>query len=174
MVIHEDDPVMIESMICFIYRGDYSDSGGSKEPLAFNAGVYATGDRYDVPMLKDLAEIKFSAALTKFTMSMTTALVQSINVIYNTTLSSDRGLRECVFPILAKHKFALRRNGEFMGLFKSGLADGGFAEDVMDAWMGTDSDQTCTGRRWYCRTCPRQGVGNESRCPGCGKRLLES
>lgn len=165
---------MIGSMLCFIYRGDYPDSDGTKEPLSFNAGVYAIGDRYDVPMLKALAEIKISAALTRFTLTMTTALVQAINIIYNTTLSSDRGLRDCILPILIKHKFALRRNGEFMGLFKSGLADGDFAEDVMDAWIGADPDQACTGRPWYCRICPPQGAGIEGRCPSCGKRVLES
>lgn len=173
-MIQEDDSAMIGSMVGFIYRGDYLDKTSTKEPFSFNAGMYAVGDKYDIPLLKVLAEIKFSAALKDFTLSMTTPLVQAINIIYNTTLSSDRNLRNCILPILVKHKFALRKNGEFMGMFKSGLADGDFAEDVMDAWMGLDASLSCTDRPWYCRTCPRQGMGKEERCPGCGKRVLES
>jgi len=89
MVFHEDDPAMIGSMLCFIYRYDYPESNGTQEPLSFNAGVYAMGDKYDVTLLKVLAEIKLSATLAGFTMFMTTALVQATSVIYNTTLSSD-------------------------------------------------------------------------------------
>jgi len=61
-----------------------------------------------------------------------------------------------------------------MGLVKSGLADSDFAEDVIDAWIGSDPDQARIDRPWYYRTCSRQGAGKQERCPSCGKRVLIS
>lgn len=174
ITLQEDDPFMVMSMISFIYTSDYSDCNLAKVPLIFNAGMYALGDKYVIPLLKVLAEMKFSVALKSFNPSRAGIFVKAIHTIYTTTLSSDRELRRCLTPVLAKHKFALRNNGEFMGLVKSGLADGDFAGDVIDAWIGTDPLSNPAERKWYCRICPRQGVRSEKDCHVCGQRVLES
>lgn len=161
-------------MLSFIYTSDYSDCNNAKIPLTFNAGMYALGDKYAIPLLKILAEMKFSVALKSFNPTRAGIFMKALHTIYTTTLSSDRGLRRCLTPVLTKHKFALRNNGEFMGLVKSGLADGDLAEDVIDAWMGYDPLFLPGERKWYCRTCPRQGVGSEKKCHVCGQRVLES
>lgn len=130
----EDDPKMIASMVYFIYTGDYKDDGDGKLPMLYNAGMYAVGDKYDIPLLKDLAASKFSNALQAFDNFIVNVFIDAIHTVYTTTLSSDRNLRDRLIPVLKSHKKVLRKDDGFMNLFSSGLDDGGFAIDVVDAW----------------------------------------
>ncbi|KAL8925185.1 MAG: hypothetical protein Q9208_003690 [Pyrenodesmia sp. 3 TL-2023] len=99
--------------------------------LALNAGMYIIGDRFDLSQLKDLAKEKFSAALIgRWDKEQ---LPDVIRTIYEYTLPSDRGLRDCLVPTLVKHKKALRGDESFMKLVKT---HGDFAVDLIDAWVG--------------------------------------
>ena len=58
-------------MLSYFYDRNYEDNTNGKNPLEFNAGMYAIADKYDVPLFKGLAEMKFSAAIVKYNTTMT-------------------------------------------------------------------------------------------------------
>ena len=76
-------PEMIYQMLSCFYDRNYEDDTNCKNPLDFNAVMYAIADKYDVPLLKDLAEMKFSAAIVKRTTTMTPHLVKAIKIVYS-------------------------------------------------------------------------------------------
>ena len=165
--LHEDNPEMVHQMLFSFYDHDYEDDTSGKNPLDFNVGMYAIADKYDVSLLKDLAEMKFSAALLKYNSTMIQHLVKAIKVIYTTTLNSDRRLRQCLFPVLKTEGQSLRKDKQIEELLRSGFADGDFTMDMIDAQLGSG---------WtHCRDCgkvlsppERSTIG---RCSQCIKRL---
>lgn len=159
---------------------NYKDDNTDTPPLLFNAGIYALGNKYDVPLLKNLAEIKFKAVVKAFDPSMTPTLVEAIKIIYTTTLPSDKGLRNCLTAVYKSHKIALRKDDGFMELFGSGLDDGGLAVDVLDAWadFGSDAVPAITAapaRTWKCIACAEENLfhgGPRLLCLGCNGNTM--
>lgn len=80
--LREDDSEMVHQMLSCFYDRNYEDNTNGKNPLDFNAVMYAIADKYDVPLLKDLAEMKFSAAIIKYNTKMTPRLVKAIKIIF--------------------------------------------------------------------------------------------
>lgn len=101
-----------------------------------DARVYAIADKYGVGLLKDLAKQNFATAITGTTAADIPSFIEAIRVIYTSTLGSDRGLRDCILPKLQELKQQLRDSNEFMDLMLSGLGDGEFEVEVIDAWCG--------------------------------------
>ncbi|KAL8923528.1 MAG: hypothetical protein Q9172_003064 [Xanthocarpia lactea] len=99
------------------------------QKLAFNALMYVAGDKYDISGLKLLAKAKFSAALVDGWDKED--LADIIRFIYTNTIPSDRGLRDCLMPILIQHKQSLRADHTFMKVVET---VGMFAVDLIDAW----------------------------------------
>lgn len=99
------------------------------EKLALNARMYVVGDMYCIEQLKLLAKAKFSAALVEGWNKED--LPEVIRFIYEKTVSSDRGLRECLVPTLIQHKQALRSDDAFRKVVET---VGEFAVDLIDAW----------------------------------------
>ena len=99
-----------------------------------HARVYAIADKYGVGLLKDLAKARFELAMRDT--ADIPSLVAATEVVYASTPSSDRGLRNCVKPKLICFKQQLRDNNDFMAMFVSGLSGGDFAVEVLDAWAG--------------------------------------
>lgn len=130
--LQEDDPNMVSNMLRFLYIQDYQDDYGGDRPLLVNANMYAIGDKYRIDDLKNLAKRKFSDALEAGWDIV--SFPEIIETVYSTTLPSDRGLRDCLTPVLLKHKEELHKHEGFIGLVKDKLADGEFAMDVIHAW----------------------------------------
>ena len=74
--LHEENPEMVYQMLSCFYDRDYEDNINGKNPLDFNAGMYAIAD-------KDLAEMKFLAAIVKHNTTMTPHLVKAIKIVYS-------------------------------------------------------------------------------------------
>ncbi|KAL8770438.1 MAG: hypothetical protein Q9209_003864 [Squamulea sp. 1 TL-2023] len=132
--LKEENPSIINKLVQYLYNCDYSEpddveTGHGTGKLAFNATMYTIGDRYLLNGLKDLAKAKFAAALPDGWNKE--SLPDVIRFIYENTLSDDRGLRECLVPILSHHKTSLRSDDAFMDVVKN---YGEFAVDVIDAW----------------------------------------
>ncbi|KAL8862456.1 MAG: hypothetical protein Q9178_000953 [Gyalolechia marmorata] len=89
---------------------------------ALNARMYVAGDKYDISGLKLLAKAKFSAALVDGWDKEN--LPEIIRFIYTNTLPSDRGLRDCLMPILIQHKRSLRADHTFMKVVETLLKFG--------------------------------------------------
>ena len=98
--------------------------------------MYGLGDKYNIDALKDLAEGKFSIALGAGWDIV--SFPEVIETVYSTTLASDRGLRDCLTPVLLEHKEELHEHEGFNSLITGKLADGDFAMDVINAWTEFD------------------------------------
>ncbi|KAL8768424.1 MAG: hypothetical protein Q9209_005330 [Squamulea sp. 1 TL-2023] len=85
--------------------------------LALHAAMYVTADKYDVGTLKVLALAKFSTALVDRWDKED--LPKVICFVYGNTVSSDRGLRESLVPILVQHKQKLRTDEIFMKMVET-------------------------------------------------------
>lgn len=96
--------------------------------------MYAIADRYGVGLLKDLAKENFATAITETRSADIDSFIAAIEVVYTSTLGSDRGLRDCLLPKLREFKQQLRDSDEFMALIIEGFGEGEFAVEVIDAW----------------------------------------
>ena len=120
----------------YFYALDYQiDTGGIPASVA-HARVYAIADKYGVELLKDLAKARFALAVGNTGATDIPSLVAATEVVYASTSSPDRGLRDCIMPKLVQFKQQLRDSDDFMALFASDLSDGDFAVEVLDAWAG--------------------------------------
>lgn len=85
--------------------------------------MYAIADKYSIPLLKHLAQIRFTTVLKEIGDVKEFGIpnfVAAIDIIFNTTLSSDRGLRDAILPTLIRFQKELRNDEDFMGLIKAG------------------------------------------------------
>jgi hypothetical protein len=98
----EDHPTIVNAVLRYLYVFDYSDDGDRDLPqMVFNVKVYALADKYDIPKLKPLAIEKFEK-VAKANWN-TTDFALSISAIYESTPSSDRGLRDPAVKLAARH-----------------------------------------------------------------------
>ena len=123
-------------LLRYFYAHDYHIDDTGKPPLVAHARVYAIADKYRVGLLKDLAVCNFSLALVNIQAAAIPSFIAAIEVIYSTTLGSDRGLRDCIRTKLLEFRQVLRDSDDFMALILSGLGDGEFAVEVIDVWGG--------------------------------------
>jgi hypothetical protein len=69
--------------------------------LLLHTRVYALAEKYDIPALKELARRKFEMAMACDYDSP--ELPEAIEEVYDSTLDTDRGLRDIVLQLLASH-----------------------------------------------------------------------
>ena len=143
--LQEEDATLVHQMLLFLYSSDYDDTHPTQHPYEFNARMYALADKYGIEDLKNFAQYSLSMLLRY---PAAPALVNALRVIYTTTLSSDRGLRDLVVPAIKQCRVDLRNNDEFMNMLGSGLDDGGFAADVFDALLELAEPKT-----YECHDC---------------------
>ena len=124
-------------MLEFLYRGDYDDDVDPLHPLEYNANMYGLAEEFRIYNLKDLSVHKFLVALNGPVIStdLLGPFLKATEVIYSTTPSSDRGLRDQVMTVLQANKVALKNHDGFMALTESGIGNGTFAGDVIRAFM---------------------------------------
>ena len=136
----EDDPTLVHQMLVFLYSCDYDDAAHhlTQHPFEFNARMYALADKYGIEDLKDFAKYSLSQWLPlpgSRSAFEAPGFVKALRVIYTTTLSSDRGLRDLVIPAIKQCRVELRKNSDFVEMLSSGWGDGEFAMDVFDALL---------------------------------------
>ena len=95
--------------------------------------MYAMADNYDMSFLKDLSTTTFQAQLDGPVVMP--RFLKAVRIIYTTTLSSDRRLRDLLVPVLKEHRNALNGDAGFLDLIKSGFAEGDFAVDCIAAFV---------------------------------------
>jgi hypothetical protein len=110
---------VVEKMIDYLYKLDYDENSASDTEVKENppqenskttaesnemvsssllhAEVYAMGEKYGIPGLKDLAQRKFEHAVTNGWQDATFCSV--VRSVYESTNSNDRGLRDIVTKI---------------------------------------------------------------------------
>lgn len=90
IVLHEDDPEIVDRMIDFLYRQDYDDEGSSLET---HAQVYAIADKYEILSLKEWAALKSRRALKRTSKDDADRVAAALEVVWTTTPQQDGGLR---------------------------------------------------------------------------------
>lgn len=147
-------------MLVFLYSCGYDDAGHpTQHPYEFNARMYALADKYGIEDLKDFANNSLSQLLPCPGDQRTVdapIFVKALKVVYTTTLSSDRGLRDLVIPTIKHCRVDLRNNADFMEMLGSGLDDGGFAADVFDALLELAQPKTYQCHRPHDITFPER------------------
>ena len=120
----------------YFYALDYQIDAGDIPASEAHARVYAIAYKYGVMLLKDLARARFALAMNDTVATDIASLVAATEVVYASTPSWDRGLRDCIKPKLIEFKQQLRDCDDFMALFGSGLSGGDFPLELLDAWAG--------------------------------------
>ena len=174
--LKDDDPQMAGLLLRYFYVHDYQVDNDGKAPLIVHPRMYAIAEKYGVTLLKDIAKEKFGTSLGDIQSKGVASLdiptfTTAIDVIYTTTLASDRGLRDAIIPIMTAFKTQLRASDDFMALIRGTLADGDFAVDVIDAWagMGDAAKANAVSSNRSCRICGRSVSGMLKYCEFCGE-----
>ncbi len=101
--------------------------------MMVNARMYFFADKYDVGLLKDLAEMRFQEALKgRWRFDSFTTIVE---VVDDNTLPSN-GLRASLISVIKQHRRDLRDSVAFTKLVQ---CDGDSAVDVIDAWTNKEA-----------------------------------
>ncbi|PPJ51972.1 hypothetical protein CBER1_10703 [Cercospora berteroae] len=69
--------------------------------LVLHTQVYALGEKYDIPSLKQLARQKFEMAAACYYDAP--ELAEAIELVYQSTVDTDRGLRDIVLQLFRRH-----------------------------------------------------------------------
>ena len=198
--LQEENPAVVAKLVSYLYTCDYDDcvldfpahdsednnaNGGEKASnedsrersksqafmpgkLALHARMYVAGDMYRVDQLKLLAKAKFSTALGDGWDKED--FPEIIRFIYDNTVSSDRGLRESLAPILLQHQGKLRADDAFMNVVET---HGEFARDLINAWTDPNHLPRTFFRCNHCDTLyPNNysGYCTSEKCNLCNRR----
>ena len=162
--LEHDDPVAVECMIKFLYSGDYSNGATDvKTCLMSHVRVYALAEKYDIEGLKRLAAVNVDEIADGHMCEDFPAIVAAV---FETTPSSDHGLRDVVSRICANHidevlasetwKETLATNGEIgLAIFK--LARQKSVAEVDKATKQAENQQQDFDRAIYSNNLMREG-----------------
>ena len=161
-------------MLVFLYSCNYDDDAlPSQHPFEFNARMYALADKYGIEDLKDLAKRFFSQwlPLPRRWVYGTLVFVKALRVIYTTTLSPDRGLRDPVIRAIKLCRVELRKDSDFMEMLGSGMGDGEFAMDVFDALLDLVDPELRAYQCIKCDVIDLPAHHHEVVCRQCNKEM---
>lgn len=85
-------------------EGNYAednDDTESESHLVLHTQVYALGEKYDISSLKQLAKQKFEMAAACYYDAP--ELAEAIALVYQSTVDTDRGLRDIVLQLFRRH-----------------------------------------------------------------------
>ncbi|KAI9772811.1 MAG: hypothetical protein M1839_002284 [Geoglossum umbratile] len=134
IILAEDDHDTVKRMITYFYIHDYDDEVHStafsqpnescfqgrhmpmrEQPALFSSiRVYALADKYDIQELKSLAESRFRIWATTYWIHPD--FPDMVRDVYNSTPSTDRGLRNIVEKVLVDHALEVTEQPRFKEL----------------------------------------------------------
>ena len=170
IVLEEDEPEMVKLMIDYLYTGTYKDDHYlSYNPALTNALLYILSDKYNIPMLRDMAAAMFS---TRIQSSTDCALfLELIPLIYEKTNETDLTLREPLAKAAASRAEEFLKHNEFTSMVAS---IGDFGKDMMLALHRTVQASVHKGGKYECPSCDdtfdmdMTRAGDDYICPCCG------
>ncbi|KAH8656436.1 BTB/POZ domain-containing protein [Ilyonectria robusta] len=161
--IEDFDASVVEAMLRFMYSFDYSNIYGTST-MVYDAQVYQIADKYDVLALKAHSKDKFGVAIT--TGWSMDDFPLAITIVYESTPSADRGLRDLVVETSQKNIDKLLGHDSFSELLRK-TPD--FAADLIPFLCGKFSTH-----RYECPSCEHQFRGEFSgmgyHCPNCSRQ----
>lgn len=132
-------------MLRFMYSFDYNNLH-STSCMVYDAQVYQIADKYDIPALKSHSIEKFRDAIT--TGWSMDDFPLAISVVYSTTPSRDRGLRDLAVETSRKNIDKLLQRDGFCELLRE-TAD--FSADLIPFLCGKVSETSM--QRYTCPSC---------------------
>lgn len=133
----DDDLEVVQRMLEFFYTLDYQDGPkileGSTHNLVTHASVYGIAEKYEITPLKVLAKQKFENMIKG--QWDDPSLPDAIEIIYNTTHNTDRGLRTILTTSIKGQNKKLLQKPQFADVVRS---CGDFAVDLMNEVCGVN------------------------------------
>ena len=164
---------MLQHLYTLDYSGHKISIGDEEEPsyvsdLHTHASVYALGDEYGIVDLKEEALWKFKEAMEakKGYNDELELLIEVIPTVYETTPSSDRGLRDVVVAFGAEK---LERMKDVSGFESAVTQAPAYIVEVLPIFLQSLEDE----KRQYRGTCGRCGPNvswsfDRVKCASCG------
>ncbi|KFA81333.1 hypothetical protein S40288_08303, partial [Stachybotrys chartarum IBT 40288] len=162
--ITDFDIGIVEAMLEFMYKFDYSASNGTSA-MIFDAQVYQIADKYDIAALKQHAMGKFGVAIeTGWSLH---DFPLAVAVAYDTTPPEDRGLRDLVIATSYANIDKLLINDSFCKVLRTTID---FAADLVPFLHGNAQNPS-----YRCPSCDRivsvdLQPGSSYYCIHCGSR----
>lgn len=168
---------MLRHLYGFDYGEDIDNIDEADLPkMVFDAQVYATADKYDIPSLKSLAIANFEKRAK--TQETATDFSLSIKVIYESTLPTDRGLRDIAVRLAIENLKARFEKNEAFQKTMSEVAE--FGKDLV--WeLSRRLEAQPEVKRYRCPNCA--GIWKTTQaihanrtyyCYLCGKKASSS
>ncbi len=139
IAVEHDSPALIERMIEFLYKSDYSnpDTGNEAEDLIsllrFHTDIYRLADMYEITPLAELSKSKYEYEVKKHSIA---AFVESIPYVYTTTPDHNNGLQGVVVSHARLHRHDILKDIRANTLFKEAVANiPQFAADIAQEWL---------------------------------------
>ncbi|KAI3583836.1 BTB/POZ protein [Fusarium oxysporum f. sp. albedinis] len=169
--IKDFDPGVVDAMLRFIYSFEYDNTQGTP-PMIFDACMYQIADKYDIAALKTESKNKFELAIANGW--ATDDFPVAANLVYVSTPSEDRGLRDIVVDTAGKNIDQLVGKDGFCELTRE-TPD--FAADLIPFLCGKGSESGSV-QKYICQSCGRIIQGEFSAqiqyCPYCSYRIPKS
>ncbi|KAF1993612.1 hypothetical protein P154DRAFT_477289 [Amniculicola lignicola CBS 123094] len=151
-----DDLSVVEAMLQFMYTFDYNASGSaenSPSPMVFNVKMYAVAEKYDIPALKSQSKHKFETTVE--TCWKMDDFSYAVAQIYNSTPSTDRGLRKVATEAACEHINELLPKQGFRDVLDETV---GFASDIAQLLAKNlkGKQKQSEGRKYQCPNCHNQ------------------
>lgn len=142
----EEDPMLIQKMIRFIYTSDYFPFTSAYEAdpsfLPVHASMYGLGEFYGVRSLKWVTADRFKKLIKLWSQGVyggvsipnLLAFIQAIKLVYTTTPHDDRVLRDPVIVFVPEHLHAMFGLEDFRELLNGvpDFVEEAFGEDVLE------------------------------------------
>jgi len=133
--LHDDDPLIVEKMLCYLYEGDYEDdppktipkrhkSLSSKDEKStpetaahINARMYNIGDKYVIQGLMDLAKSKFESVIANGFDD--TNFISIMAFVYSTDIPGGSGLRDFITKHAVERLSSLKDRPELLEVLQA-------------------------------------------------------
>ena len=99
----QENAIVLEQVIKHLYGMRYKTPDDDQSPTTFHALVYAAGDFYNLPSLKEEAQENFQAVAEEGEASGANCCFLAAQTVYTTTHEGDRGLRDIVVNAVNQH-----------------------------------------------------------------------
>lgn len=140
--LQNEEPHLIERMIEFMYKGDYTHFKAKDEEnkyamsISSHVDMYSTAKYFQIEALAELAKQKYSRAIAKTCTDHPDFFLESIAYIYYKTPDHLHDLRSIATSLAKEHRQVFARNAETRARFESiCLTTPEFFHEIMQDWF---------------------------------------
>lgn len=131
--LSKDDPGTVQLMFDFLYLQSYDHKPSAENQSRYNivshARLYAIGEKYGIPLLKEAANKRFDEEAENHVASE--VFVEAARLGFTTTPYNDRGLRQSIIRVMLGNAAKLQHNEEMDNLIR------GNNDLALELWKAT-------------------------------------